>query len=182
MVLYPLRLVHQVLEVKFFEQRYVLTRSSTVSSTSAGENQNNCFDASNWIIEASKLQALKDLLVLLFKLPLQEEEMYNQFSQHTLATIDSDLSSGFYERDNEPLRRGQTSRPELRQLFVSHSLRRRLCSMSYTQKMVENLGTRRMPWRSSANLLFALNGNWFHLYCSRLRAMWNWSSSFAQTS
>lgn len=73
----------------------MLTRSQTDGPDHVDDNQNDDFNADDWIIEDNKPQALNDLAVPLPTLELFEEEMNDQFCQLILAIKASDLKHRF---------------------------------------------------------------------------------------
>lgn len=74
----------------YFEIIYALLKSQTASHTPVADNQEDAFNATNWIIEANKPHAIVNLAVSLSSLELLEEKRYDQFYQLILATKTSD--------------------------------------------------------------------------------------------
>lgn len=87
------------------------TRSHSASHTTVHDNQDNYFNANNWLVEANELQALDDLPVPLSTFALLVVQKYDQFCHLILATKASDNESRFNEGDDGLLQRRHLSIP-----------------------------------------------------------------------
>lgn len=95
----------------FFKIINVLVRCHTASHTSAANILNDDSNVIDWIIETNELQALDDLTVSLPTLKLLKKQKYDQFAKIIQATNAGDSKSGFYEDNNDLLRRRHPSIP-----------------------------------------------------------------------
>lgn len=107
------------------------TQSHIPSHTTVEDNRNNTFSASEWIFETDGPQALQNFGVLLFQLELYEEQKYDQFCQHILATKASDPSISFYKSDDGPLLSQYLFIPRQQQMIMTHKFQKIMWMMVY---------------------------------------------------
>lgn len=96
------------------------------------------------IVKAKELQTLDDLTVPQPRLKWLEKQKIDQFCPLILTSRTAEPSTGFYAGDDIPFLLQHPLILGLRQIVISNSLRRRLCTMIHPDKLTRFVGVTRV--------------------------------------